>query len=226
MDLPAAFNRLKTGFKSRGFDYLLEAGFDHIPHRLLFFARFLLMVADTCDIPVRCYADYQVRMLTLDDLSNIAGFSFSIDMAQRELREGSVCVVVIKDGNAVSWRWGATGSLYVEYCNTVVQTGDDGYYTYRLETIPEERFRGHVNTCLRTMHEYYGNLNRTRNYTLISTRSASNLKWHERSGFKMIGDIFVLTICGLRFCFYRKWPFHGKRFTLTVRIPPEGTRQV
>lgn len=226
MDLPLAFSHLKGGFKSRGISYLLEAVFDRIPHELLYFDHYLMMVADTCHIPVRYYAGYQVRMLTPEDLSKISGFTFSTELAQRELREGSVCVVVLKDDKAVSWRWGATGELYVQYCNTVVHTGNDGYYTYRLETIPEERFKGHVNACLKIMHDYFRTLNRTQNYTLISTRSASNLKLHERCGFKTTGDITVLTILGMHFCFYRKWPFHGKRLSLTLRLPPKGTRQV
>jgi hypothetical protein len=221
-----ALKRLKTGFKSRGFDYLLEAGLDRIPHQLFFYDRYLLMVADTCDIPIRCHAGYQVRLLTPEDLSKITGFTFSIEIALQELREGSVCVVVLKEGKAVSWRWGATGALYVQYCNTVIQTGDDGYYTYRLETIPEERLKGHVNTCLKTMHDYFKALDRRLNFTLISTRNVPNLKMHERIGFKTIGDIFVLTILGLHFCFYLEWPFHDKRFSLILRIPPDGTRLV
>jgi hypothetical protein len=226
MRLAALFARVKTGFKSRGFDYLLEAGLNLLPHNLLFFERNLLMVADTCNVPVRCYADCEVRLVTPEDLPKITGFSFSLERLQRELREGSVGVVVLKKGRVVTWRWAATGALYVEYCNTVLNTGDDGYYSSRLETIPEERFKGYANTCLRTMHEYFKALNRRLNYTLIAANDLRSRKMHERIGFRTIGDIFMLNIFWLHFCFYRKWPFHDKRVALYVRIPPAGTRIV
>jgi hypothetical protein len=226
MRLMTAIGRLKSGFKARGFRYLMEAGLDHIPHELLYFDRFLLMCADRCDIPVRSYSGYEMKMLEPDDLDRIAGFTFPIAQARRELREGSVCLVVVKDRRAVSWRWGATGRLYVRYCNTVVDTGDDGYYSYGLETIPEERFRGHVNTCLKTMHGYFGSANRTLNYTLVSTGNGPNIKMHERCQFRTVGEIITLTVLGMHFCYYLKWPFHNRRFSLTLRTPPKGARPV
>jgi RimJ/RimL family protein N-acetyltransferase len=226
MRLAALFARVKAGYKSRGFDYLLEAGLNLLPHNLLFFERNLLMVADTCNIPVRDHSGYEIRLVTPEDLPKITAFSFSIERLQRELREGSVGIMILKEGKIVAWRWAAIGALYVEYCNTVIDMGDNGYYTSRLETVPEERGKGHANTCFRTMHEYFGNLNRRLNYTLVASRDTRSRTIHERYGFRTIGDIFMLNIFWLHFCFYRKWPFHNKRVALYVRIPPAGTRIV
>jgi RimJ/RimL family protein N-acetyltransferase len=224
MNFRTAFNRWKTGFKSRGFDYLVEAGLDLFPHNLLFFERNLLMVADSCDIPVRDHSGYEIRLVTPEDLPKITAFSFSTERLQRELREGSVGIMIVKEGKVVAWRWAATGALYLEYYNTVIDMGDDGYYTSRLETVPEERGKGHANTCFRTMHEYFSTLNRRLNYALVASRDTRSRTIHERYGFRTIGDIFVLNILWLHFCFYLKWPFHNKRFSLTFRIPPKGTR--
>jgi hypothetical protein len=226
MDLMTAIGRIRSGFKARGFRYLLEAGMSRIPPSLFYFDRFLLMCAEGCEIPIRTYSGYETKMLEPGDLEKMTGFTFSAGKAKQELGEGSVCVVVDKEGKAVSWRWGASGSLYVQYCNTVVETGNNGYYSYGLETVPEERFRGHVNTCLKTMHDYYESLDRRLNYTLISVRNRPNVKMHDRCDFHTVGEIITVTILGMHLCYYLKWPFHNKHVTLNFRIPPKGTRLV
>lgn len=207
-------------------DDLIRTGLDRLPRNLLFLRRFVLMVSDKCDLPVRHLSEYDVRMLAPEELGRYAGFHFSIDRAQQELWAGSACVLVHKGDQAVSWRWGGVGKLYVRYCNTVVDTGENGFFSYRLVTIESERYRGHVNTCMRTMYDYYKAMDRPLNYTLVSKRDTAIIRWHERCGFRTVGDILAVTVLGIRFCFYFKWPFHDRRLTVFLRVPPAGTREI
>ena len=222
--LPGILRRLKDGFKSRGFAYLPQAILSRLPRWLYFYDRQLLTVTNGFDIPVRHYADYELQQITEEELPKLTGVPFSIRRAGRELRGGSICFAVTRAGRPVAWRWAATGTLYISYGNTVVHTGDNGYYSYRLETIPEERFRGHVNAIFMAMQSYFAASNRTRDYTLISMSNIPNLRMHMRCGFKAVGKTTVLNILGLHFCFYKQWPFHTKRLTLTLGKTPKGMR--
>jgi hypothetical protein len=219
-------NRLKTGFKSGGFDYLLHSLTSYFPEWLLRYYHTFLFEGDELKLITRKHKDYIIRFATEADAGNLDSVDVDREKALHRLRRGDTCVIVMKDECVVSVSWAATGRLYNRFAGSIIDTGGDGVMLYAIYSRPEERLKGFFASCFKMQIEHYQKLKRNKKYGVVESLNTNSIKTHLRLGFEITGETFYIAIAGISVCYYKKWPYRTRKIHIFFRRPPENLEWV
>jgi len=224
--LKQKLNKLKKGWKSGGFEYLLYSICSRFPEWLLRYYHAHLIQGDELKVITRKYKDYKVRPADVDDVDKLGSVEIDREKALNRFRRGDTCVIVLKDERVVSISWAATGRLYNRYAGSIVDTGDDGFFLYGVYSVPEERMKGFFASCFELQLAHYTSMNRTKKYGVVEILNSSSLKTHLRMGFKITGETYYIAVAGVSICYYKYWPHKTPKFHIFFRRPPQDLEWV
>jgi len=177
-------------------------------------------------LKVRDYPQYEIRRATLDDVETMTKAGIRESLFLHRIKRGDHCILVLKDGRAVSWSWSATGRLFLMLGGIIMDTGPGGFFLYDVYTVPEERLKGFIMVCFEKQLEHHHSLDCWDIYGTISAFNVHSLKTHFRMGFKTCGEAFSMTLAGINFCYYRSWPHKTRKLHIFFKRPPENLKCV
>lgn len=173
-------------------------------------------------LQVREYPQYEIRQATLDDVGAMTRAGIREALFRHRIKRGDHCILVLKDGRAVSWSWSATGRLFLMLGGIIVDTDRTGFFLYDVYTVPEERLKGFIMVCFEKQLEHYHSRGCWDIYGTISAFNVHSLKTHFRMGFKTRGEAYSVTMAGINICYYKFWPHKTRRVHIFVKRPPEN----
>lgn len=172
-------------------------------------------------LKVRDYPHYEVRRGVIEDVEIMKKAGIREELFRHRINRGDHCVLVLKDGRAVSWSWSATGRLFLMLGGIIVDTGEKGFFLYDVYTVPEERLKGFIMVCFERQLEHYHQKGCWDIYGTISAFNVHSLKTHFRMGFKTCGEAFSVTLAWVNICYYKSWPHATRKVHVFVKRPPE-----
>ncbi len=221
-------SRLKKGYKKGGFEYLLYSITSRFPEWLFRYYHTFLFAGENPKIITRKNPGYTIRFANVQDAGRFADVESDREKALERLERGDSCVIAVRerDAKVVTISWAATGKLYNRFAGTILDTGKDGYYTYGIYSIPEERLKGLHSNCYKMQVEHYEKMGRVKKYGTIDCLNTNSIKIHQRMGDKKVGETYYLALLGISLCYYKKWPFSGPKVDVFFRRPPRKLKWV
>ena len=217
---------LRAGISQFGWRYLTRLIIWRFPEWLLRYENAYLMAADSLKVGPHATEGIEFRLADPDDADNFGTVRISADNVRQRLGLGDKCAIALRNGEIISMLWAATGELYLHEAGTLIDTGEKAFYRYNSFTIPEERQKGLYSACSRVLYEYYSALGRTHMYGAISVFNLPSQLASQKVGNKIVGESVLFACLGLKFLFFKNWPYKTRRFKVFIGRPTFDARVI
>nr|MBN2276795.1 hypothetical protein [candidate division Zixibacteria bacterium] len=215
-----------TGFfkelASFNFNYVLDAVSWRLPDWLFKYVRTYLLCAERPKLLCRNYDSHFMRFADVDDIPLIVPLGISRRLIRERLDNGDRCLIMGKDNSVHTIIWASPGKRYLKVGGAILDPGDDGVIFYGGYTAEEVRMLGLFPTAFNAIYNSFVSEKRTRVYASIHSLNRLSYKTHIRMNFKPVGEATHFSLLGLKFTYYKYWPHRVKKFTVFIKVPPEG----
>ncbi len=220
------FHKFREGIAQFGWRFLVRAICWRFPDWILRFENAYLVSADNLHVTANTPSDVNFRLAGPQDAENLRPVRISPQVVRERLALGDRCAIAERDGKILSMLWTATGRFYIHEAGTIIDTGDTAFYKYNSFTLPEERQKGLFSGCSALLYDSYSTEGKTSVYGVISVFNHPSLVATLKLGNKVIGESVLLSVFGIKFIFYMKWPHPVRRLTVVFGNPSSTTRVI
>jgi hypothetical protein len=201
-------------------DYVLNAISWRMPGWLFVYNRAYLMFTDSPKFLFRESDNQFARHATLDDIPLLEKMGISGKLVKERIDNGDQCVILVKDNEILSIIWGSSGKRYLKISGTIFDPGKDGFIAYGAETVEKARLRGYIGVTYNLLNNYYLGHRRGKIYGSVHSLNAPSYRNHIKMNFSVIGETFHVSIFGIKFTYYRKWPHPSRKLHIFIKTPP------
>ncbi len=220
------FHKLREGIAQIGWRFLVRAICWRFPDWILRYENAYLVSTDNLTITAVTPKDISFRLATPQDSEDFGALQISSKVVRQRLALGDRCAIAERDGKILSMLWSATGKLYLHEAGTIIDTGANAFYRYNSFTHPEERQKGLYSGCSAVLSDSYRSEGRTSVYGAISVFNLPSLAASTKVGNKVVGESVLLSVFGIKFIRYKKWPHPVKRLTVIFGNPSSSARVI
>lgn len=218
--------KLREGIGQFGWRFLFRAICWRFPDWILRYENAYLVSTDKLHVDVPIPSDITFRLAEPRDAENLSVVNISPNTVLERLSLGDRCAVAERNGKILAMLWSATGKLYLHEAGTVIDTGNDAFYRYNSFTLPEERQKGLYSGCSVALYESYIVDGRHSVFGAISVFNLPSIAASKKLGNKIVGESVLLSVFGIKFIYYKKWPLPVKRLTIIPGKPPTDMRVI
>ncbi len=219
------FGKLIDGIRQKGFRYVLVNISSRLPRAIFFYVHAILLQYDNPEVIPSPADGYLIRFADQSDADKVKHVGVEQETLLRRIKRGDKCTVAEKDGKIVSIAWAIADKMYVWSQGVHFDTGPEGHYIYGEYTHRDHRRKGLMTAQMKLLFDYYMP-ERYKSFVSIDNFNQNSIRFHERMGYRTVGECHFCTILGIKFCRKKSWPYKVSKFRMGFRTGLPGYTKI